>query len=193
MYYRYQLSITWRQTWCSLEPSLVSHIWYDIIKCSSWLHGCGNTKCSACPFSFKTFVTCKHSCWLMSVRCGLFFLSIASSSSSFSSDRQCSSFHHLMYYRTGAWCVKPSMYQCRLMWCVKPSMYQCRLIDWFFISSIYMKISQIHQHIKNKVSVIYDSSMFCNSLLKELVELETTTDDGKLFQRWMISGKNENW
>jgi hypothetical protein len=121
------------------------------------------------------------------------FLSIASSSSSFSSDRQCSSFHHLMYYRTGAWCVKPSMYQCRLMWCVKPSMYQCRLIDWFFISSIYMKISQIHQHIKNKVSVIYDSSMFCNSLLKELVELETTTDDGKLFQRWMISGKNENW
>jgi hypothetical protein len=55
-----------------------------------------------------------------------------------------------------------------------------------------MKISQIHQHIKNKVSVIYDSSMFCNSLLKELVELETTTDDGKLFQRWMISGKNEN-
>ena len=66
----------------------------------------------------------------------VFFLSIASSSSSFSSDRQCSSFHHLMYYRTGAWCVKPSMYQCRLMWCVKPSMYQCRLM-WCVKPSMY--------------------------------------------------------
>ena len=177
-------------------------------------------KRSACPFSFKNIRYLQTQLLVNECQGGLFFfLSIASFSSSFSSDRQCSSFHHLMYYRTGAWCVKPSMYQCRLMWCVKPSMYQCRLmwcvkpsmyqcrliwcvkpsmyqcrlINWFFISSIYMKISQIHQHIKNKVSVIYDSSMFCNSLLKELVELETTTDDGKLFQRWMVSGKNENW
>jgi len=47
--------------------------------------------------------------------------------------------------------------------------------------------------IKIKVSVIYGSSMFCNSLLRELMELQATTDDGNLFQRRMISGKNESW
>ena len=41
--------------------------------------------------------------------------------------------------------------------------------------------------------VAYLNLMFCNSLLKVLIELQATMEEGKLFHNRMVSGKNERW
>ena len=62
-----------------------------------------------------------------------------------------------------------------------------------YVQQVQVKTEKAIFTVKNTLMVAYLNLMFCNSLLKVLIELQATMEEGKLFHNRMESGKNERW